>query len=79
MRKLLRYQAAAREVHDAAFKQQQVLQGDRFDRQPDRCEPILQSPETELQPEQERPTSEAKVVAFTPRNTKLQSEPEHVP
>jgi hypothetical protein len=34
MRKLLRYQAAAREVHDAAFKQQQVLQGDRFDRQP---------------------------------------------
>ena len=34
MRKLLRYQAAAREVHDTAFKQLQVLQGDRFDRQP---------------------------------------------
>ena len=34
MRKLLRYQAAARRAYNAAFKQLQVLQGDRFDRQP---------------------------------------------
>ena len=34
VRKLLGYQAAARRAYNAAFKQLQVLQGDRFDRQP---------------------------------------------
>ncbi len=80
MRKLLRYQGAARRAYNAAFKQLQVLQGDRFDRQPKSLpEPILESPETEPQPEQKQPAAEPKVVAFTPRNTKLQSEPEHSP
>jgi hypothetical protein len=78
MRKLLRYQTAARRAYNAAFKQLQVLQGDRFDRQPSSLpEPILESPETDPQPEQEKPTSEPKVIAFTPHHTKLQNEPEH--
>jgi len=34
VRKLLGYQAAARRAYNAAFKQLQVLQGDRFDGQP---------------------------------------------
>ena len=34
MRKLLRYQAAARRAYNTAFKQLQLLQGDRSDRQP---------------------------------------------
>ena len=77
MRKLHRYQTAARRAYNAAFKQLQALQGDRFSRQPSSLpEPILEDLETEPQPEQEPSTGEAKVVAFTPRNMKLQSEPE---
>jgi hypothetical protein len=77
MRKLQRYQTAARRAYNAAFKQLQALQGDRFDRQPTSLpEAVSESTETEPQPEQEPSTAEAKVTAFTPRNTKLQSEPE---
>jgi hypothetical protein len=43
MRKLLRYQTAARRAYNAAFKQLQAWQWDRFDRQPSSLpEPILE-------------------------------------
>jgi hypothetical protein len=77
MRKLHRYQTAARRAYNAAFKQLQALQGDRFSRQPSSLpEPVLEDLETEPQPEQESSTGEVKIVAFTPRDIKLQSEPE---
>jgi hypothetical protein len=54
MRKLLRYQTAARRAYNSAFKQLQALQGGGFDRQPSSLpEPILESPQTDPQPEQE--------------------------
>jgi hypothetical protein len=84
MRKLHRYQTSARRAYNAAFKQLQALQGDRFDRQPSSLpEPILESPQTEpeptSEPAHEPKGSEPKLIAFTPRNTKLQSEPEPEP
>ena len=80
MRKLLRYQTAARRAYNSAFKQLQALQGDGFDRQPSSLpEPILESPQTDPQPEQEPSANTPKVIVFAPHNVKLQSEPEHVP
>jgi hypothetical protein len=80
MRKLHRYQTSARRAYNAAFKQLQALQGDRFDRQPSSLpEPILESPQTEPQAAPETRDQEPKVIAFTPRNMKLQSEPEPEP
>ena len=72
----IRYQTAARRAYNSAFKQLQALQGDRFSRQPSSLpEPVLEDPETDPQPEQEPSTGEAKIIAFTPRDMKLQSEP----